>query len=98
MNPTLLQIDSLDMFVVFTLAFLVILLLLMTMSRQEAKPRIVKPDIKTALICTSCGTKTIREFREGDYISKEADSEKCPRCGGPLVIDAIYTEQLPTKP
>jgi len=92
-----LQIESIDMFIVFTLAFLVIMLLLMTMSRQENKPRIIKPDIKTSLICKSCGTKTIREFREGDYISKEADGEKCPRCGGPLIVDAIYTEQLPTK-
>ncbi|HIQ13659.1 MAG TPA: hypothetical protein EYH44_04690 [Thermoprotei archaeon] len=51
---------------------------------------LINPEIKVQLICKECGFKEIRDFREGDYISKEPD-EKCEKCGGEKYIDIIYS-------
>ncbi len=40
------------------------------------------PQPLTFLKCLSCGTDNSRPFKEGDYILKIVDSEKCPKCGG----------------
>ncbi len=86
-----LQLGGLETFILMTIVFLIAMLILMTMSKQNTRPRILKPEIRTELICENCHTKVVREFREGEYISMEVD-EKCPRCKGPLVINLIFSE------
>lgn len=44
--------------------------------------------------CEKCGLKSLREFREHDYVLKKA--EKCPKCKRSMFISSIYLE-LPKK-
>ena len=42
--------------------------------------------------CPSCGTKTKRAFKIGDYVYK--DGAACPKCGAKTVISMIYCELI----
>jgi len=71
------------------LILLIAFLLFGDMLKKSSTLKLAKPLIKTELVCTSCGLKVIRDFKEGDYISKE-DDNKCKKCGGTLKIEKIY--------
>ncbi len=62
----------------------------MRRANQFSRP----PEIHTELVCSDCGFKEIRRFKEGDYIGLET-GEKCKKCGGPTFVNLIYT---PTSP
>ncbi len=42
--------------------------------------------------CASCGTKTKRAFKLGDYVYK--DGAPCPKCGAKTVISMIFCELI----
>jgi len=86
-----LQIESFETFILMTIIFFVVMVLLMMMSRQNTKPRILKPEIRTELICENCHTKIVREFKEGEHVSMRT-GEECPRCKGPLKVNLIFSE------
>ena len=44
------------------------------------------------LKCSSCGYVSIDKPRKGDYIFKT--EKPCPKCGGQLIIIAIYSEKV----
>ncbi|HIQ23536.1 MAG TPA: hypothetical protein EYH50_00620 [Pyrodictium delaneyi] len=56
--------------------------------RREAGQRVV-----SVLRCTSCNILIKRGFREGDYVGKIVD-DKCPQCGGSVVVESIYEEKV----
>ncbi|WP_338248991.1 hypothetical protein [Pyrodictium abyssi] len=56
--------------------------------RREAGQRVV-----SVLRCTSCNISVKRGFREGDYVGKIVD-DKCPQCGGSMVVESIYEEKV----
>ncbi len=58
-------------------------------SRQE--PVKLKRTV-TVLRCGSCGHEWSRDFREGDFVGREEG--ECPKCGGRLVVNAIYVEEI----
>ena len=68
----------------------VIFFTLTSQSQKNKRMIVKKPSIKTELICSGCGLKEIREFKEGDYVGKLTD-EKCRRCGNLLKINLIYS-------
>jgi len=45
--------------------------------------------------CSSCGQKTKRDFRVGDYIM--ADAGVCEKCQGRRTIRLIYGEKVPQR-
>ncbi|MEM3737343.1 MAG: hypothetical protein QXJ75_04590 [Candidatus Bathyarchaeia archaeon] len=45
----------------------------------------------TLIQCTSCAFKSVRNFQIGDYVPKPSGT--CPSCGGPSIIEAIYSEE-----
>ncbi len=49
----------------------------------------------TVLKCTKCAFQSIRNFQVGDYIPKVVG--KCPSCGGPFQVEAIYVEEKAPK-
>ena len=63
---------------------------------RGGRTRLVKPVIKTELRCEKCGFKVVRDYKEGDYISK-VDDQKCSKCGNNLMVDLIYSIPPPTK-
>jgi len=83
-------LDPMTMVILAVLAFIITYMAVSAMkSRQEPAKRKV---IITQLKCGSCGHIERREFREGEYVGKEAG--ECPKCGGKLVVDAIYLEEF----
>jgi ribosomal protein S27AE len=61
------------------------LVLLLPRRRGETKRIVVE------LVCTECGYREFKQFEEGDYVGRVYAS-RCPRCGGDMVVDAIYEE------
>jgi len=91
MNDLMLQISSNDFMILLGLMLILIFILtMMDSTRRRRRFRFELPKIKTELKCVSCGLKEIRDFKQGDYISR-LTGEKCKRCGGDLIILAIYT-------
>lgn len=80
-----------DYLVIFGIILVVAVLFTLMDPTRRRRFRFELPQIKTELICTSCGLKEIRNFIESDYISKITD-EKCKRCGGNLKVFAIYAQ------
>lgn len=55
-----------------------------------------KPEkITTEALCQKCGFKTLREFKDEDYVFKEA--EECPKCNEKMMITSIYREVAEKK-
>jgi len=54
-----------------------------------------QPKVSTVIRCSNCGFETTRDFREGDYVLKEAES--CPKCKGSMFIYTIFRESEETK-
>jgi DNA-directed RNA polymerase subunit RPC12/RpoP len=80
--------DFMTLFLV--MLFLLLVLTMLDSSRRRRRFRLELPRIKTELKCVNCGLKEVRDFREGDYISKYT-GEKCKKCGGNLQIFLIYS-------
>jgi len=59
-----------------------------TASRRAIQPR----RLVERLRCTRCGHVVYREPGKGDYVGLVLEEPRCPVCGGPLVVDAIYEE------
>lgn len=56
------------------------------------KKKEVRPEIYTEETCQSCGEKTRREFKEGDYVFR-ATGLQCIKCSSPeILVTAIYGE------
>jgi len=91
MLKTPLQVTSEDIMTLILLTLLMAFVLAaMDVVRRRRRFRLELPRIKTELKCPSCGLKEVRDFKQGDYISK-VTGERCKRCGGQLVVFAIYT-------
>lgn len=71
------------------LGFLLIFLALLRLLTRIPTP--TKRVTLTVIQCTKCAFKNIRNFQVGDYIPKIVG--KCPSCGGPFQIEAIYVEE-----
>ena len=86
--------DWMNYLLIGMMIIFVIFFTLTSQSQRNKRTIVEKPPVKTELICLKCGLKEVRDFKEGDYISK-ITNEKCKRCGGPLKINLIYS--LETK-
>jgi len=58
--------------------------------RKPFKLGFEPPKVSTIIRCSKCGFETKREFKEGDYVLKEAES--CPKCNSPTFIYMIFRE------
>ncbi len=64
---------------------------LLTPRKKEEKWKSI-----TRVKCMSCGYTEERDFTKGDYVGKIVG--KCPKCGGQLVVDAIFRrKEEPSK-
>ncbi len=61
------------------------------MGKIRAQKEELEQKIYTHLQCVNCGKELEREFREGDFIGRIAPNDKCPKCGSPMRVMAIYT-------
>jgi len=59
------------------------------------KPPAAPPKILTKIMCAGGNHSEVREFKEGDFVGKEVG--KCPKCGSPLFIVAVYSEAQTLK-
>lgn len=64
--------------------------MILQMRMKPLKLGFEQPKVSTMIRCSNCDFETIREFKEGDYILKEAES--CPKCKGPTFIYMIFRE------
>ncbi len=55
--------------------------------RRKASTRVV-----VEMKCLSCGSVMYKNFEEGDFVGRIYPAY-CKRCGGDMVIDAIYEEE-----
>ncbi len=84
------MLDPMTIVILAVLAFIITYMAVSAMkSRQEP---LKKKVIVTQLKCSNCGYGERREFREGDYVGKEVG--ECPKCGGKLLVEAIYLEEV----
>jgi len=88
------MLDPMTVVILAVLAFIITYMAVSAMkSRQEP---LKKKVIVTQLKCSNCDYSERREFREGDYVGKEVG--ECPKCGGKLLVDAIYLEEIEGVP
>jgi len=64
--------------------------MVLQMRRGPLKLGFEQPKVSTVIRCSKCSFETIREFKEGDYVLKEAES--CPKCKGSTFIYVIFRE------
>ncbi len=86
-----LTLDPLTLMVAALTVFVIVYLILTSL-----KPRNEGMEIKKTVSlvkCKSCDYSLERPFKEGDYVGKTLE-DKCPKCGGDLVIKAIYVEKV----
>ena len=84
------MLDPMTIVILAVLAFIITYMAVSAMkSRQEPTKKKV---IITQLRCENCNHTERREFKEGDYVGKEIG--ECPKCGGKLLVDAIYLEEF----
>ena len=65
------------------------------MRRKPMKLGFEEPKVSTVIRCSKCGFEAVREFKEGDYVLKEA--ELCPKCRSPTFIHMIFRESEEKK-
>lgn len=95
MIQLILQLSN-EWFNYILIGIMIIFILIFTLTNQSQRSRgmiVEKPPIKTELICLECGLKEVRDFKEGDYVSKITE-EKCKKCGKPLKINLIYSIEI----
>lgn len=51
--------------------------------------------IVTVVECKKCNYKSIDKFKKDDYVFKNAGN--CPKCNEPMLITAIYNEEIKKK-
>jgi len=73
---------------IVALAFLLIFLFLVYRSAR-GPPKIKLSEVRRLISCEECGVESEGPFESGDHVFREVG--KCPRCGGQLVVKAIYT-------
>ncbi len=54
-----------------------------------------KMPVFTVEDCPSCGTKTKRAFKIGDYVYK--DGSECAKCHAKTIISMVFAEQIQVK-
>ena len=54
-----------------------------------------KMPVFTVEDCQSCGTKTKRAFKNGDYVFREGG--ECAKCHSKTLISMIFAELIQTK-
>ena len=70
----------------------------MLFSTRNAKPKkmdVPQVNVVTILECPSCNLKRVRDFKRGDYVTK--DDEACTRCEGNMTIIGIHKRADPKK-
>ena len=96
MNPTNVQnLNNLMIQLMNLLLFLTIAFFIASLVIGMKRKKQLKPVLKTRLECLNCGYRVEREYRRGDYIGKVEG--KCPKCGSPLVVTAVYEERVEEK-
>ncbi|MEM2876153.1 MAG: hypothetical protein QXL67_04295 [Candidatus Bathyarchaeia archaeon] len=65
-------------------------LYMLRMGRKRPFTFLSDEKVNTLLVCEKCEFKSIREFKQGDYVFKKVD--ECPKCKGEMTITAIYRE------
>ncbi|RLG82600.1 MAG: hypothetical protein DRO40_07385 [Thermoprotei archaeon] len=71
-----------------------IIILIQLWFESKKRPRAVEMETKTLVKCPKCGYSEEREFQPGDFVS--AIKGKCPKCGSPIKVHAIYAIELKT--
>ncbi len=74
---------------VISAAILLIYLFLESRRKPQKKEYITKE----LLVCTKCGFQLETSYEPGDFISMIRS--KCPKCGSPMKIKAIYAVEKP---
>jgi magnesium-transporting ATPase (P-type) len=65
--------------------------MLMQSRKRTMRLKIETPPTMTVVECKKCNTKTVREFKRGDFVFKELEPcQKCP--DDKMLITAIYKE------
>ncbi|MEM2093809.1 MAG: hypothetical protein QXI32_00755 [Candidatus Bathyarchaeia archaeon] len=67
----------------------------MMSSMMKRVTKRVTPPVMSMIECLSCGFKNVRKFARGDYVFKSEGI--CQRCNVPMLITAIYAEEVKKK-
>ncbi len=76
---------------ILTIIALAILIIQLYMEYRR-KPKQAKYIPKELVKCRKCGYEIERDYEPGDFISLVKG--KCPKCGGELIVKAIYSVKL----
>ena len=63
-----------------------------TLLQVQKQPKEPKKQTLTILECEACDLKTVRDYKEGDFVYKELG--KCAECDDTLKITQIYSVKL----
>jgi len=72
---------------ILLLALFIASTVLMLASGARRK-KVGKRKVYTRIKCFNCGYTIERVYQKGDYVGRVVG--KCPRCGGELVVSAVY--------
>ncbi len=88
-----LQLDPLYILLIAIIVFLSSYLLVSYLRESSTQKKEEKGKIITIKKCLSCNYVLNKPYDKGDYVGKRG--EKCPKCGGEMMITAIYLEPPP---
>ena len=88
------SVDRALFFAIIAFTGIAVTMYMMSTLMRRAKKRIIPPVMST-IECLKCGFKNIRKFAVGDYVFKTEGS--CQKCNEPMLITAIYTEEVKKK-
>ncbi|MEM0378862.1 MAG: hypothetical protein QXP68_07360 [Thermosphaera sp.] len=81
--------DGVDAYSLFLIAITILLIAYLILDTFMRKPKKKEYVTRELLKCAKCGLQVEREFEPGDFIGLAKD--KCPKCGGELRVEGIYS-------
>ncbi len=78
------------MYTTLLVAIILTAYLFMETRKKPKKPEYITKEL---LVCTKCGYQLETEYEPGDFIGMI--KHKCPKCGAPMKIKAIYAIEKP---
>ena len=89
----LLELDGPLILLIAIIVFLSSYLLISYLRESSTQKKEEKGKIVTVKKCLSCNYVLNKPYDKGEYVGRVG--EKCPKCGGEMMVTAIYLETPP---
>ncbi len=82
-------------FIILIAVIAVVAVILQTIIELRKRPKQVRTTTKTLLECIKCGYRLEQPYTTGDFVGLV--KTKCPKCGSPMKVIAVYDVELKTR-